>query len=156
MSGDETIESYNEEEVQRDSDGFTLRLLALTHLTPNHKLGVTSSNVLFIETLENGHLQAWWRKMCGQSRVVVCNFLKKELYDYYLFLLFLKQLLEVCPGDSVVEGMCQTHSGFLPNVVQGLCVLSDTYPEYAELLSCCTLYKTRFSDCIKLLERKEE
>ena len=57
MSEYDTIESYNQEEVQKDSDGFTLRLLALTHLTPNHKLGVTSSNVLFIETLENG--QAW-------------------------------------------------------------------------------------------------
>lgn len=155
MENDQTPELYNKEEVEKDSTAFLSKLLALTQLTPNHKLGV-SNEQLFIEGLENGNLQAWWRKARGQSRVVVNTFLKKELYDYYLFLLFVKQLLDLASEDPVLQRIRQTHAGFLSNLSQGLSVLSDTYPEYQELRSMCFLYRTRFSDCQRLLDPKQD
>ena len=52
MSESQAVDLYNRAEVERDSNGFVAKLLALTQLTPEFKLGVGNGE-LFIEYLQN-------------------------------------------------------------------------------------------------------
>ena len=144
------FETYNKDELINESTRFINQFTALTKLTPKNKLGVSNSNELFIDFLENGHIQAWLRKITGQSRIVINNYLEKELYDYYLFLLYLKHLKDLTNSDDIINGIIETHIAFLANMNKGLEILSDIYPDYPKLISTCSLYKTRFLGCINM------
>ena len=146
-------EPYSPGDVKEQSDTFIGKLHALTELTSKNKLGISSSGSLFIEYLENGKVQAWWRKITNQSRYHINDYLKRELHDYHLFLLFLVHLTDHTTKDSFLKGLRETHIGFLANVNQGLSILSATYSEYDDMMTVCNLYRRRFNESVGSLER---
>ena len=144
-------ELYSPSDVKEQSDTFISKLLALTELTSRNKLGISSSGNLFIEYLENGKVQAWWRKLTNQSRYHINEYLRRELHDYHLFLLFIVHLTSHTEKDPFLKSLRETHIGFLSNINQGLLVISATYSEYTDLMSVCDLYRLRFAESIESL-----
>ena len=137
--------NFDIDDIKEQTAVFENKFSALTTLQPGNKVGISFNNNLYAEIFTQPYVMAAIRKVMGQRRVDVNNFLISEFMDYNNLLLFVINAFENDRENRQLKDIIVSHKMLCIGLVIGLTNLKVAYPDYQPILNTCDKYIGEFN-----------
>jgi len=147
MINDEKTLNFDMDDIKNRTKEFETKFAALTILDPGNKVGIDSNNNLYAEYFQQPLLIAVIRRITGQKREDINEYLNTNFLDYEFFLLFIINAFESCKlnNKSSFDLILVSHKIICVGLVSGLISLKKAYPDYQPILDTCDKYIDKFN-----------
>ena len=143
-SGEPPLE-FDVDEIDRKTKEFEDRFAALTMLDPGNKVGVDSRGNLYAEFFRQPQMMAIIRRLTGQRREDINNYMLTNFGDYEQFLLFVANARESMGDLDRFQGIIMRHKMLCLGMVSGLTNLKTSYPDYQPIIETCDKFIDKFN-----------
>ena len=134
-------------DISEKTTEFENKFLALTMIGTNNKVGVDSNGNLYAEYFTQPYIMAVIRKITGQKREDINEYLNTNFNEYESFLLFVINAYESSEhlDKQKLNNIINTHKIICVGLVSGLTNLKTSYPDYLPILETCNTYIDKFN-----------
>lgn len=119
--------------IENTSDNYLNKFGSLKLLKVNEKL-IIHNNILYLDE-SYSFIQPFKRWLTSQNRITICNYLKNEFDNYFIFLKMLDTSLDSeteIVNKYKIRNIMSKHENLNKEIVDGLNNLSVTYIEYSD------------------------